>query len=240
MNALDGVVKSKLVEDGNLKHCFMEINGSTILIGDNNTHPALKGLVKNGKMTHLSCHLGLPDPYPMWEKFLKNGGKSTLDLKVQFWGGLFGSASDVAGLEWSMSKETPKEDKATSTGVTPYILSRDCNQHIDWVQKVFGGEIKEIFRTKTRKIMHCHLAFNGGQLFLCDRSCSPNGEDATEKSDDLGVVLHVSLPDPDLVWKKAMQNKAEQVEELKQQFWGGYYGCFRDPYGVQWGIIKNC
>lgn len=55
-----------------------------------------------------------------------------------------------------------------------------------------------------------------------------------------GVVLHVCLEDPDMVWKKAMAYGCEQVTELKQQFWGGYYGCFRDPLGVKWGIIKHC
>lgn len=238
---MDGVLESKEVKGTIVEHCAIQVNNGTVYMADGLTCPLMKDLSKSGKISRLMCHLELPDPYPLWEKLLKNGATSTIDLKVQFWGGTYGAARDKMGLEWSLSKITPDEDKPTSTGVTPYILSRDCDKHIEWIQKVFAGEVKDLYRTQAKKIMHCRVAINGGHLFLCDDgSCGPDDAEKMTEVTSEGVVLHLVLEDPDMVWKKAMAFDAEQVTELKQQFWGDYYGCFRDPLGVKWGIIKRC
>lgn len=237
VSALGGKVKAKRIKDEKIEHCIMEINGSTMYVADGTTHPRLTHIAKSGKIPHLMCHIDLPDPQPLWDRLLKNGAKTTIELEVQFWGGTYGAVRDVMGVEWSLSKANPNEEKCNFGGVIPYIHSLNCDKHIDWIQKVFAAEIKDIFRSKEKMVMHCHVAVNGGQLYLCDQSCSPKME-GVKNSD--GVMLHVCLPDPDMVWKKAMSNGAEQVLELKQQFWGGYFGCFRDPLGVKWGVIKSC
>ena len=225
------------MKDGRLQHCAVEVNGSTVYVADGSACPVMKQLSKSGKIPHLMCHLELPDPYPLWDQLLKNGATSSITLKQQFWGGTYGAVRDTMGIEWSLSKAMSVEDKPNTAGITPYIRSSDCDQHIDWVQKVFGGEVKELFRTKEKKIMHCHVRFNEGDLYLSDRMCSPSN--GVEENSE-GVTLHVVLPDPDTVWKKALGNDAGVIMELEQQFWGGYYGCFRDPLGVRWGILKKC
>lgn len=236
-------VKSKEMKDGKIEHCAVEINGGTVYFCDGTTDPFLQPLAVSGKVQHLMCHLTLPDPYPLWEKLIKNGADPTIELKVQFWGGTYGAARDVMGLEWSLAKSVPADEKCNFTGVTPYIFSSDCERHIDWIQKVFAAEVKSLFRSKSmQKIMHCHLSCNGGQLMLCDQSCSEEEQPPMQETQtsSKGVMLHLCLPDPDMVWKMAMSNGAEQVEELKQQFWGGYFGVFRDPLGVKWGVLKSC
>lgn len=215
----------------------MNVNNGLVYLADSSTRPELKYLATSGKINCLMCHLERPDPYPLWEKLLKQGATSTIELKVQFWGGTYGAARDTKGLEWSLSKTVPVEDKPSS--LTPYILSRDCDGHIDWIQKVFEGEVKEIYRTQAKKVVHCRLTVNGDQLFLCDASCEPDGEKISAASTE-GIILQASLKDPDTVWKKAVAHGSEVIAELKQQNWGGYYGCVRDPMGIKWGIIKKC
>ena len=53
-----------------------------------------------------------------------------------------------------------------------------------------------------------------------------------------GYLCHVNLADPDEIWKKAMASGATQIAELKTQFWGDYYGSFKDPYGFEWAVVK--
>ena len=242
VSALGGEVKAKESKDGKVRHCELDINGSAVCIADG-THPALQHLAKNGKVTHLLCHMNLPDPQPVWDKLMQNGAESMVDLKVQFWGGTYGAARDVMGVEWSVTKYESCEGKYTYPGVTPYVLSPDCEKHIDWIQKVFGAEVKELYRTEAKKIMHCQLSINGGHLFICDRCCDVQEEGKEQEGKEVsseGTVLQLSLADPDSVWQKALSNKGEQVVELKRQFWGGYYGCVRDPFGFKWGICKDC
>lgn len=235
--ALNGVAQNKMVKDGKLQHCAVEVNGSTVYVADGSACPIMKQLSTSGKVERLMCHLDLPDPYPLWDQMLTNGASSTIKLDQQFWGGTYGAVRDPQGVEWSLSKASSKDDKPSNTGVTPYIRSSDCDKHIDWVQKVFEGQVKELYRTKERQVMHCRMVFNGGDLYLSDRLCSPSGK---QQENSEGVVLHVVLPDPDMVWKKALENEADVIMKLEQQFWGGYYGSFRDPLGVRWGVIKKC
>lgn len=226
-------------KDGRIQHCAVEVNGSTVYVADGSACPIMKQLSVRGKVPRLMCHLDLPDPYPLWDQLLKNGASSTINLEKQCWGDIYGAARDAMGVEWSLSKAMSVEDQPITAGVTPYIRSEDCDKHIDWVQKVFAGEVQELFRTNEKKIMHCRMRFNGGDLYLSDRMCSPSSKHVQEENSE-GVTLHVVFPDPDMVWKKALRNNAEVIMELEQQFWGGYYGCFRDPLGVRWGILKKC
>lgn len=53
-----------------------------------------------------------------------------------------------------------------------------------------------------------------------------------------GFWLHIKLGDPEAVWKKAIASQATVVFDLKKQYYGGQLGCFRDPFGFSWGIVK--
>lgn len=250
-------------EEGKFRHAIMEVNGTKLIIANCPDHPFSSSSNGNNKNTtnkkerfRLMCHLQLPNPHTTWDKMLQNGATVTVDLKIQFWGDLYGAASDMTGLEWSLSKPTLDQGKSKfDGGVIPYIISTDCDRHVEWMQKVFGGEMKQVIRTNvSRKIKHCHMVVNKGNIFLCDKSCESPPNESPPNSKETSpppsppaiareggeVLLQVSLADPDTVWKAAMSNGAVVLQELKQQYWGGYFGCLRDPLGVQWGIMKAC
>lgn len=68
-----------------------------------------------------------------------------------------------------------------------------------------------------------------------------DGADLTcdnERQDQKGFILHLNVSEPDLIWKRALGNGGVAVVELKQQFWGDYYGMFLDPFGYQWSVLK--
>ena len=233
-------------ESGSTGHCVLAINGSRVnVVGE--TPPSLDFLSAPSS-THLLCHLELDDPYPLWKKALENGSTVKLALEVQFWGSVYGSLVDKMGVEWSFSKKTSKEEKAPAEGIFAYVVSPNCEEHIEWIQHVFEGEIKTLFRHMTsRKVVHCDLSFRVGRLMICDASCGPNqANGASQKTGKEGVagggassvVVHVHCSDPDPLWKRAMATGAVQVEELKKQYWGGYFGCLKDPYGTTWGLLK--
>ena len=128
----------------------------------------------------------------------------------------------------------PKE-QGPSGGVTPHITIRErrAAEAIDWYKRAFGAE--ELARTPTDdgRLMHAHLRINGGSLMLHDEFPEHMGGPSPPPA---CLVLHLSVPDADEAWKKALDAGADVRFELADQFWGDRYGQITDPFGFSWGI----
>ena len=237
-SAFGAEVKGKHMSDDNLvQHCVVEINGGHVYLSDQSCIPGPKQ-EKPNKPHRFLAHMDVPNTKPVWDTAIKNGAKTIVELKVQFWGDLYGTVEDTHGYQWSMTEVKSKTAQTRDIeGVLPYILSPDCTKHIEWVKNVFGGEVKEIYHTKSKKIMHCNIAMNGGRVLMCDLNCR-NEDQVKTAGEPKGFMLHLNVADPDFIWKKAIANGASQVMELKKQFWGDYYGTFCDPFGYEWAIRK--
>ena len=135
------------------------------------------------------------------------------------------------------SAEKPSTVPPPPPGVIPYLFSSDCEKHIDWIKSVFGAEVISLNQSEDKKIMHCTLKVNDGFLYMCDSSCTHEIKLRPNVKPD-GYLCHMNVADPDNIWKKAMASGATQIAELKAQFWGDYYGSFKDPYGFEWAIDK--
>ena len=46
----------------------------------------------------------------VWKKILDNGGKVAMELKVQSWGGYYGTAMDPFGYEWALYAPLDKKE----------------------------------------------------------------------------------------------------------------------------------
>ena len=229
--ALGAEVKSTYhTDDGKIMHCSVALNGGVVYLSDR-----LPGTGDEtpGKPYGMVLHMYQSDPKPMWAAAHENGAQTNMELKMQFWGELYGSFKDTFGYEWSLAQKTVTPTRRR-TGVIPYLLSPDCAKHVEWIKSVFAGELKEQFYsddTKT-KIMHCAVELNDGVIYLANASCS---SEHTE-GDPRGFLCHVESPDPHLIWKKAQASGATVIMEYKKQFWGDEYGSFRDPFGFSWGL----
>lgn len=234
-------VKEKFCSDdgSTIQHCAVAINGYTIYLADE-IESKVESL--HGKPKYFHCHLDMPNPKAVWEKAMANGAKTIVNLEVQFWGELQGTFEDKFGSRWSLSPPSNSGPPVNSPGVVAYLLSPDCKEHIEFIKKIFDGKVRATYNASDgEKIMHCSMTVNGGELFLCDQLCG--GDTAAlawpKRGDACGFMCHLNLSDPDAVWKKAMENGCTQVMELKQQYWGDYYGIFKDPLGYGWALRKE-
>lgn len=246
-----GEVKDKFLseESSLIQHCSVGINEGFVYLADDIRLPGQKpdpDDTKEELTPHVVCSIELSDPSQPWDRALEKGASVVVDMKVQYWGDLYGTVKDDKGFLWSLSKSSAPQKQAGSKarGVISYILSPDCEKHVEWIKSVLGGEVKDIRHTETNKIMHCLMEVNGGTLMLADRldptqSTTTTTSDDTPVTDNKGFVLHLNLAEPDDVWKKALSNGGVQLMELKKQFWGDYYGQFLDPFGYQWGVYKS-
>lgn len=221
-------------DDGSgIKHCSIELNGCTMYLADQIDLESL-----HGKPRYFHCHLELPNHKEVWDKALQNDAKAIVDLKMQFWGGVQGTLEDKFGYRWSLSPVS--SGPTNSPGVVAYLLSPDSQKHIDFIKKVFDGKVRSLYHTSDeKKIMHCSMEVNGGELCLCDQLCVGEHAEWPKQGEPCGFMCHLDLSNPDAIWKKAMDNGCTQVIELKQQFWGDYYGVFKDPLGYGWSLRKE-
>ncbi len=218
-------------DDNKVMHCDLVVNGGHIYLADGPPGEKPSGLM---------VHMGVSEPKALWETALKSDASVTMDLKVQFWGDLFGSFKDPFGFQWSVAQREKQPSKMPNKGVIPYLCSPDCEKHVEWIKKVMGGEVKETYRIPDgSKIMHCAMAVNGGFVYLADRVCTPDLKAHSDyKGDPQGFLSHLEVVDPSIIWKKAIGNGATAVINLEVQPWGGLFGTFKDPFGFHWGLMR--
>lgn len=122
------------------------------------------------------------------------------------------------------------------TGVTPYINVEGAAAASEFYQRAFGAQ--ELFRLPAedgKRLMHCHLRINGGDLFLAD--CFPEAGYGFQPSHSF--TLHLQLDDVDPAWEKAVAAGCEVTHPLQLMFWGDRYGTLRDPFQISWSLAST-
>lgn len=229
-------------DDGKkVMHAEMGINQGAVCMAESGL-PLEEQNGLSGTPSNFHCHVCSSDAQTTWDKALKKEAKSVMDYKVQFWGDRYGMYKDPFGFVWSISEPCASDKGSPANGVIPCIISSDCKKHIEWVKNVFDGKVKQIFYcdASEEKVKHCSMLVNEGYLYLSDNVCLPEQSNSNPPPGDKhGVICHINVPDPELVWKKAMGNGATAIVELKVQDWGELYGCFRDTFGFEWSVRKQ-
>lgn len=122
------------------------------------------------------------------------------------------------------------------SGVTPHLHIDGAAAAADFYKKAFGAE--EPMRMPAedgKRLMHCHLVINGGNLFLCDYF----PEHGFAPQTPAGFALHLHVDDVDAWWKRAVDAGCTVEMPLEKQFWGDRYGQVRDPFGVAWTLASS-
>jgi PhnB protein len=128
-----------------------------------------------------------------------------------------------------------EQEQRPSGGITPHITIRDrrAAEAIDWYKKAFGAEELMRHPTEDGRLMHASLMINGGYLMLHDDFPEHMGGPSQPAA---SFVLHLSVPDADAAWQRALDAGAEVRFPLADQFWGDRYGQVNDPFGFIWSI----
>lgn len=241
--ALGAKRKDVYRSDKNLvQHCVLEVNGAPLYTADVCGMPTAEAQTAiSGEITDFFCHIEVKDPLVLYKATLKENAVVMEEIKVQFWGDILGMVKDPFHFKWSIANTPDSKPSQSSSpnGVIPYIFSPECVKHIDWIKDVFEAKVDSLMMhpPDNKKVMHCSLKVNGGALYICDLTGSDDFKPRLEGA-PRGYLSHMNVLDPDAVWKKAIANGASEVVKLKVQFWGDYYGVFKDPYGFEWAIMK--
>ena len=121
------------------------------------------------------------------------------------------------------------------TGISCYLHVKGgrAGEAADFYKKAFGAE--EVMRNAAEdgRLMHVHLAINGGSLLMSDEFPEYSQSQVREMG---GFTIHLQVDDADAWWKRAVDAGCEVRVPLENQFWGDRYGQLEDPFGFTWSI----
>jgi PhnB protein len=127
----------------------------------------------------------------------------------------------------------------TNPSLLPYLTVDDARAAIAFYERAFGARLLRRQATPDeKKLIHAALALNGSVLMLSDDFPEKTGGRSRTPRALAGspVTLHLTLPDVDAVWKRALEAGATVVMPLADQFWGDRYGVLEDPSGHRWSL----
>lgn len=122
----------------------------------------------------------------------------------------------------------------------------NCREAFEFYRSVFGGEFSviETFGSgppdmgvpeeEKDRIMHVSLPVGSSMLMGSD-SCSAFGPPPTAGSNFSISVTGESREHCDDVCAKLSQGGTITMP-LQETFWGGYFGCWTDKFGIRWMI----
>lgn len=124
----------------------------------------------------------------------------------------------------------------TLPGVIPHLTigGNRAAEAIAFYKAAFGAKqpMQQHMAEDGKRVMHAHLAINGGAVMLNDAFPEYGGEDGTPGA----VTLHLQVDDADAWFKRALDAGATETMPLADQFWGDRYGQVKDPSGHSWSI----
>lgn len=123
----------------------------------------------------------------------------------------------------------------TFSGVIPYINLEGAAAASDLYQKAFGA--KEIFRLPAedgKRLMHCHLQINGGDVMISD--CFPEHGPDMSYQPSSSFTLHLQVTDIQTWVKRAVEAGMTVSMPVQRMFWGDDFGKLIDPFKVNWSL----
>lgn len=122
--------------------------------------------------------------------------------------------------------------------ITPYLIVDRGADAIDFYQRAFNA--KELFRMPgaDNKVMHAELEIGDSRFMLADEFPSM-GALSPKTIGGAPTLLLLYTEDVDALTAQAIAAGAEEVDPIKDQFYGDRTGTIRDPFGYRWTLATH-
>lgn len=119
--------------------------------------------------------------------------------------------------------------------VTPHLVCAGAADAIDFYGRAFGAVDEMRLPGPDGRLMHACISIQGAPVFLVDEM-PEHGNLGPHAIGGTPVTLHLTVPDVDAAYARAVQAGATAEMEPADQFWGDRYGVLRDPFGHRWAL----
>lgn len=135
-----------------------------------------------------------------------------------------------------MTSSNPVEEGMHT--VTPHLVCAGASDAIEFYKKAFGAEEMMRLPMPNGKLGHAMLRIGDSPIMLADEfpewdSPAPTTLKGTP------VTIHLSVPDVDQAFRRAVEAGATVKMELADMFWGDRYGVVQDPFGHRWSLATH-
>ena len=129
--------------------------------------------------------------------------------------------------------------KTNGSQIIPTMRYKDAPKAIDWLCKAFGFERHLVVPGENGTIGHAQLSFGNAMIMLGSENESDYGKWLSTPKDIKGLntqAPYVIVEQIDEHYKKAVQEGAEILIEIKDEDYGGRAYTCRDPEGHIWNF----
>ncbi len=124
-------------------------------------------------------------------------------------------------------------------GITAYLQVANTGDAIAWYERVFDAkEIRARLVAPDGTCMNAEIEIAGTRLMLADEMPSIGSTSPTSLK-GTSVVLDLHVADSDTVFRRAIEEGAQEIYPLADQFYGDRAGRIRDPFGHHWIIATR-
>ena len=121
--------------------------------------------------------------------------------------------------------------------VIPALAFKGADAAIKWYKNVFGAKEKMRFDNPDGTIAHAEITLGDDVIMLSEENPQYNSSPKTLKGNSINLCIYV--PDVDAVVKKAVDDGANLVMPVEDQFYGDRTGRIEDPFGYRWIISTH-
>ena len=122
--------------------------------------------------------------------------------------------------------------------VTPYLAVRNASEAIEFYQKAFNAVDSGRLAMPDGTIMHGE--FMVGDSYIMYSEESPQmGMLGPESLNGTTVTICLYVEDVDKTFAQAIENGAESLRPVEDQFWGDRAGTVQDPFGHRWTLLTH-
>lgn len=114
--------------------------------------------------------------------------------------------------------------------VSPYILVNGAAKFIEFLVEAFGATERGRVPVPGGKIMHAEVQLGDSVIEMSD---------GNEQFGPSPVTIHLTVPDAEEAYRRAVQAGATSLYEPSMQFYGEYEAGVRDPFGNEWYITPQ-
>ena len=129
--------------------------------------------------------------------------------------------------------------KTNGSHIIPTMRYKDAPKAIDWLCKAFGFERHLVVPGENGTIGHAQLSFGNAMIMLGSENESDYGKWLSTPKDIKGLntqAPYVIVEQIDEHYKKAVQEGAEIIVDIKDEEYGGRVYTCRDPEGHIWNF----
>ncbi len=129
--------------------------------------------------------------------------------------------------------------KTNGSHIIPTMRYKDAPKAIDWLCKAFGFERHLVVPGENGTIGHAQLSFGNAMIMLGSENDSDYGKWLSTPKDIKGLntqAPYVIVEQIDEHYKKAVQEGAEIIVDIKDEEYGGRAYTCRDPEGHIWNF----